>query len=297
MSIAAGPRGAGRIGVVGLGVMGMGMARNLARAGLDVSAFDLRPEARREAEGFGVGTTDSLGQLASGADIVFVVVLTLGQVEDVLFGAAGIAASMRAGSVVVVCSTIGPAIRGLAGRCDELGIHLVDCPITGGRAGADSGGLTLIVSGAAEAISTCQTAFEAISATMFVVGDQTGLGQAAKAAVQSIVTAVAVAAAEGVAIATAAGVQPALMAQVLQASVVQSPFLKTAVDNIVAERFAGTGTPLALMNKDIAIVAQTAALAGVAAPLAGAMGDILGRALKQFEGEDIWSLVKLGPDA
>ncbi|MFC9461798.1 NAD(P)-dependent oxidoreductase, partial [Streptomyces sp. NPDC056983] len=129
-----------RVGVVGLGAMGLGMARSLRSAGYDVGVHDLRPEVAAGFARDGGTAFASPAELAAEVDVLIGVVVNAAQVESVLFGDGGAAERLRPGSVYVMCSTVDPDwSAGLEGRLGELGVLYVDAPISGGAVRAAAG--------------------------------------------------------------------------------------------------------------------------------------------------------------
>ena len=130
--------------VVGLGNMGMGMAKNLLAAGFAVSGFDLRPERGKLLADLGGAAVTSLAELAA-ADAVFVMVMSGAQVMDVVAGEGGLMQSLKAGASIIVTATIEPAeMRAVGSAIAGTGINLIDSPVSGGKFGAEAGTLTMM---------------------------------------------------------------------------------------------------------------------------------------------------------
>jgi L-threonate 2-dehydrogenase len=143
-----------RIGFIGLGAMGGGMAANLVRAGFVVAGCDRRQEPIDALVKAGGRAATSPAAAAKDARLLFVMVVNDAQVEDVLFGQDGALEALARGSTVVLSSTVPAAfVRDLAGRLTGHGIHLLDAPVSGGAAGAEGGTLTIMASGTAEAFA------------------------------------------------------------------------------------------------------------------------------------------------
>src|SRR5699024_7252575 len=124
-----------RIGVIGLGAMGMGTATALLARGLAVTGCDLSVAARRVFENEGGRCVDTPAALATHCNIVLLVVVNADQVEQVLFGEQGLAANLAPGSVVLQCATVAPRIaRRIGERLEEAGLEMLDAPISGGAA-------------------------------------------------------------------------------------------------------------------------------------------------------------------
>ena len=124
-----------RVGVVGLGAMGSGIARSLRRAGLTVHVYDVRAEAAAAFAAEGGVACATLAEMARACDVIVSVVVNAQQTEAVLFGDGGLAGELQPGSVFVMCSTVDPNWSvALEARLQALGLHYLDAPISGGAA-------------------------------------------------------------------------------------------------------------------------------------------------------------------
>ena len=146
------------VGVVGLGNMGAGLARNLMSAGFDVRGWDIlgdKVEAHKAAGGIGCGSPAEVGD---GAEAVFIMVMNGDQVKEVIFGDQGLATTLAKGSVILISATIHAheAVE-IAKDLDGSGYHLIDTPVSGGRPGADGGTLTLMAAGSDAAFKAAQS--------------------------------------------------------------------------------------------------------------------------------------------
>ena len=132
-----------KIGFIGLGNMGMGMAKNLLRKGFPVKGFDLREEVRNELKQYGGIPVNSAGETAEGTDVVFIMVLNGQQVIGIIEG--GFTEKLKKGTTVIISATIG---RSYVKEAEKLlvaaGAEVMDVPVSGGKSGAHSGTLTLM---------------------------------------------------------------------------------------------------------------------------------------------------------
>ena len=206
-----------RIGFIGLGAMGFGMAASLCRAGFAVTGYDLREEALERLVERGGARALSPAEAARGARLLFVMVVNDAQVEAVLFGGQGAAATLPAGVTVVLSSTV-PAgfVRDLAARLGELGLHLLDAPVSGGAVAAANGELTVMASGPPEAFEAADPALEACARKVYRLGDAPGIGSSVKAVNQLLAGVNLVTAAEGMAFGTALGADPKVLYEVIR---------------------------------------------------------------------------------
>src|SRR5262245_58801606 len=189
----------GTVGLLGLGEMGLPMASRLVQAGWRVVAYDVREEALARAVAAGVQRAGSPAEVARTVDRTIVsIVRTLPQTEAVLFGADGLVSATRSPLDVAVMSTLNPAAMAkLAERAAVHGLTLVDAPVSGGRAGAERGTLSIMQAGEAAALQRIQPILELLGTNRFVLGERPGMGQAAKLANQIMLTASLLGVAEG----------------------------------------------------------------------------------------------------
>ncbi len=251
------------VAVIGLGSMGYGMAQSCLRGGLATQGLDVNSDAvaRFAAEG---GTELARGDL----DAVVVVVLNAAQTEDVLFGSDGVVADLREGAVVLACATVPPDFaRDMATRCGEHGVHYLDAPISGGSVKATAGQLSIMASGTAEAFAAARPVLDAVSETVFELGDSAGAGSAMKAVNQLLAGVHIATMAEALTFGMTQGVSPESFVDVISKCAGSSWMLENRAPHIVA----GDYTPHSSVNiwpKDLGIVLEIAKSAGFEAPIA-----------------------------
>ena len=287
-----------RVAFIGLGTMGLPMARNLAAAGYDLVAVDVDP-ARAALLGAPVAATP-----AEAAETCEVAVLSLpspAAVEDVVLGDAGVRAGARPGFAVVDMSTGPPALaRRLALELGRLGIDSLDAPVSGGPRGAEAGSLTVMVGGSREAFAARRPLLEALGSLVVHVGPA-GAGQAAKLCNNLIAGATMVAIAEACAVAAREGIDPAVLYRLLTSSMGDSRVLRTRfpVEGISPDHPASRDYEplfaLDLMAKDLDLALELAGAHGVEAPVATASRDRYRAAQKQGAGALDYSAVYAAP--
>jgi 3-hydroxyisobutyrate dehydrogenase len=206
-----------KIGFVGLGAMGFGMAVSLCRAGFTVTGHDVRQEAMDRLVARGGARAATPAEAVRAASLLFVMVVNDAQVDAVLFGAGGAAAALPAGATVVLSSTV-PAgfVRELAARLGERGLHLLDAPVSGGAVAAVKGELTIMASGPAAAFEAADAALEACAKKVYRLGDVPGIGSGVKAVNQLLAGVNLVTAAEGMAFGAALGADPKVLYEVIR---------------------------------------------------------------------------------
>lgn len=263
-----------KVGVVGLGSMGFGIATSLLRAGHDVHGADIDADAVRRLQAEGASTEDAVSA-ASELDALVVVVLNAAQAEEVLFGGKGIADRLTRGAVLLLSVTVAPDYaRRVAERCEARGVHFLDAPISGGSAKAAQGKLSVMASGTAEAFAAARPVLEAMAEKVFELGDRAGAGSAMKAVNQLLAGAHIAAMAEAMTFAMTQGIEPATFMKVIPDCAGTSWMLENRGPHIVA----GDYTPHSAVDiwlKDLGIVLDVARASKFSAPITAA-------ALQQF---------------
>lgn len=252
-----------RCGVVGLGDMGSGLAKNLIAKGLQTAGFDLSEQRMAAFTGMGGQAAESPADVGRQADVVFVMVMTGDQAKAVILGD-GLASTLQSGSVVVLSATIRAAeAREIAESLAGSGIDLIDSPVSGGFPGAQGGTLTMMAAGSDAAMEKARPAMEAVSKTIHKVGTEPGMGQTVKACLQSLIGGVFSATFEAAALAAKAGVPGQVLYDVVSTSSGGSIAANTALEKIIDRQFVGTGSQISTMHKDLTISLDLARELGV----------------------------------
>lgn len=263
-----------KVGVVGLGSMGYGIAGSLLLAGHSVVGADGNPEAVARFQDDG-GLQEDLAHSAGSLDALVVVVLNSSQTEAVLFGDDGLAGKLQPGSVVLLCVTVSPEYaRGAAQRLRARGIEFLDAPISGGSVKAAQGKLCIMASGSPAAFEKAGPALAAMAEKVFELGDQAGRGSAMKAVNQMLAGTHIAAMAEAITFGMTQGIDPATFMEVIPRCAGTSWMLENRAPHVVS----GDYTPHSAVDiwpKDLGIVLDAARASKFAAPLTAA-------ALQQF---------------
>ena len=189
-----------RVGMIGLGALGLPMAANLRRADVPMRVHTRSRNAERDPNLLGAITCATPAEAAEGVDVLLLCVSDNAAVEAVLFGANGASDQLAAGSVVVDCSTIAPATAiASAQRLAQRGVHYLDAPVTGGTEGAKAGSLTVLVGGGPAALERARPVLEIIGGSIHHFG-AVGRGQQVKAVNQVLVAGSYAAVAEAMAL-------------------------------------------------------------------------------------------------
>jgi 3-hydroxyisobutyrate dehydrogenase len=206
-----------RVGLIGLGAMGLPMGRNLLKAGFDLAVWARRPEGAAEILAEGATWAASPGELAERSEAVILMVTNSPDVQELVLER-GLLAGAAPGTVIVDMSTIAPAVsRSLAESCAQRGVDFLDAPVSGGTQGAEAGTLTIMVGGNADALERVRPVLEAVGGKIFQVGPS-GSGEVIKLVNNVLVGVIAAATAEALVLGTKAGADVETMAGVVGAS-------------------------------------------------------------------------------
>jgi len=283
-----------RVGIVGLGDMGMGMARNLLKSGFQLTGFDLRDARLAELEKEGGTPASNCRIVGESSDTVFVMVLNGQQVNQVIFGDDGLAKGLKPGSTIAISATIHPSeVKELEAPLTEMGIHLIDTPVSGGKSGADDGALTMMTAAKADVLEENRQVLDAVSKVVFHVGEEIGQGQTVKAALQALIGTTFAAVFESLVLGASAGVKGETMYEVFGSSGVSSPLFKGCSKLIMERKFKDTGSQIATMYKDLGITMNLAKETGAAMFATAAAYELFRSGISLFPDEDNWSIVKM----
>lgn len=250
-----------RVAFLGLGIMGRPMAANLVKAGHEVTVWSRTPGKTVE----GSQSASSPAEAARGAEVVWLCVSDTKAVENVLFGPQGVQESLAQGVTVVDSSTISPsATRNFAERVRTRGAEYVDAPVTGSKAGAESGTLIFIVGGEEAAIEHLKPLFAAMGKQFFRMGE-TSKGQAAKLVMNLQIALIYEGFSEALTLATKLGVPAETLLPLVQASMVRSGVVDYKAPFVMKRDFS-PNFPLRLMHKDLRLALEAAKEARVKLP-------------------------------
>jgi 3-hydroxyisobutyrate dehydrogenase len=262
------------VALLGLGIMGSGMARNLIKAGFPLTVYNRTRAKAEPLAALGAVVAASPGEAAASADIVIAMVGDDLASRTVWLGEGGALAVAPANAVLVECSTLSLEwVRELAGRCAELGLDFLDAPVTGSKDAAESGALKLMVGGEAAALERARPALEAFSAKMIHFGPS-GAGALIKL-INNLMAATQVAVlAEGLNLAEQGGLDMALVVPFLINAAPGSPVVKGKAARIAARDYADTQFALRWMHKDVTYAMRAADEFGVPMPTLAAAREL-----------------------
>lgn len=254
-----------RVGLIGTGLMGKPMARNLMRAGFDLTVYNRTRARTADLEGEGARVADSPAELARRCEVVITIVSDTPDVRQVLLGEGGVADGLQRGGIVIDMSTISPqATCEMAGDLERRGLEMLDAPVSGGERGAIDGTLSIMVGGKREVFDWCRPVFEAMGRKLVHCGGH-GQGQIVKLCNQIAAASTLMAAAEAVTFAKKAGVDPQVMIEAVGAGAAGSWLINNLGPKMASHDYA-PGFMVKLQQKDLRLVMSAASQLGVTLP-------------------------------
>ena len=247
-----------QIALIGLGKMGLPMARCLIAAGFDVRGFDISRAALDDLATAGGSPCLSVEEAVDGAAIVITMLPDGQSVRETILPGGNLLPSLDSGTLVIDMSSSEPTMtRALGEDLSAQGVHLIDAPVSGGVARAVSGDLTIMAGGRDEDIDVAGPIFEALGRTVYRTGSL-GTGHAMKALNNYVSGAGMIAAMEALIVGRAFGLDPALMVDILNVSTGRNNTTEVKLKQFVLSEAYNSGFDLSLMAKDIGIAAGLA---------------------------------------
>lgn len=286
------------IAFIGLGHMGLPMARNLLKAGFNLQVFDLVQRAMDELAAEGAQAASSALEAVQGAQVVISMLPASRHVEGLYLGADGLLAALKPGTLVLECSTIAPEVaRSVHAAAHERGIELLDAPVSGGTAGAAAGTLTFMIGGPATTLTKAQPFFQVMGKNIFHAGPE-GAGQVAKVCNNQVLAVQMIATAEAMAMGVANGLEPAVLAEIMRQSSGGNWTLEKynpwpgVMENAPASKGYSGGFMAELMAKDLGLAQQAAQNSGSSTPMGALALQLYRLLLKQGKGKQDFSVVQ-----
>lgn len=253
-----------KLGFIGLGAMGAGIAHNLARAGHDLTVFDLRAESTQPLREAGASVAASIADLGRVADVVFTSLPGPKEMQAVGLGEGGLLGAMRPGSTWVDFTTNAPTVvRDVAARLQESGIALLDAPVSGRPEGARSGKLAIYVGGEGAVFERMKPILDAVGDKILHVGP-IGAGNTAKLVHNLISLVTRMALAEGISLGVKAGLDPLELWHALrQGAIGRQRTFDVLGDQYLQSRYEPASFALRLAHKDFTLALDLAHELGV----------------------------------
>jgi 3-hydroxyisobutyrate dehydrogenase len=269
-----------RVAVLGTGIMGAPMARNIAAAGHEVRAWNRTRERAEPLAQHGATVAGTPAEAVDGADVVVTMLSDGAAVEAVVADL-----PFPDGSVWAQMSTVGvEAIERLSARAAEAGVPIVDAPVLGTRAPAEQGQLTVIAAGPPDARERCAPVFDAVGARTVVLGDEPGAATRMKLVLNAWLLALVEGLAESVALAEGLGVDPAGFLEIIDGGPLGPAYAKMK-GTMMIERSYEPSFSLALAAKDARLALDAADASGLDLPALRAIRAQLEKAVEQGHGD------------
>ncbi len=272
-----------KIGFVGLGIMGRPMALNLKNGGHDLIVPD-RASLTDEIRAAATVVADATAAAAA-SDVVILMVPDTADVEAALFGANGVAAGLKPGTLVIDMSSISPAAtKAFAARINVLGCDYLDAPVSGGEVGAKAASLTIMVGGPDAAFARAKPLFDLMGKNITHIGSENGTGQTCKVANQIIVALNIQAVAEALVFASRAGADPAKVRGALMGGFASSRILEVHAERMLNGTF-NPGFRIRLHQKDLNLALSSAKDLGLSLPNTAIAQQMFSSCVAQGAGE------------
>jgi len=281
-----------KVGFIGLGSMGSGMARNLVKAGHMVTVFNRTRSRAEELRSSGAVIAESPAQAASGVEAVITMVADDHALEDVVFGKGGMLQALPPGAIHIGASTISVALsRRLTTAHQDKGQHYVAAPVFGRPEAAAAAKLFVVAAGDARQIERCRPLFDAMGQKTFIAGEEPAMANVVKVAGNFLLTTVIEGLAEAFALARKSKVDAAQLLEILTASLFPAPVYKNYGAMIAAEKFEPASFKLRLGAKDNRLVLAAAEEAAVPMPMASLVRDQFLAAMAQGMADADWAAI------
>jgi len=271
------------VGMIGLGLMGTAMSRNLMAAGYAVAGYDVLPDQIQSLVSGGGRAAGSAAEAAKQGDIAITALPSAAIVEAALLGLGGVAEAARPGLVVLEMSTVAPETsRKVARRLADAGIAMLDAPVSGTSAMVARRDCIIMVGGERAVFDRCRPVLDALSRRAFYIGPS-GAGAQLKLVTNLIMGVNSLATAEGLALGIKAGLDPRLMLQVLQESAAGSRMLEVRGPLMVDRQYEAQ-MKIEMFLKDISLILENGQQLKMPLPLAAAMQQMFTAAYNEGRG-------------
>lgn len=239
-----------KLGLIGLGIMGKPMARNLLKAGYDLTVYDINKGPVKEVVEAGAREAADVREIGANCDIIMTMLPDSPHVKSVVLGEGGLIGTIREGSVFIDMSSINPvASQEISAELEKKGVKMLDAPVSGGEPKAIDGTLAFMVGGPQDVFDKCKPILEAMGSSVVRCGD-IGAGNTTKLANQIIVALNIAAVSEAFMLAEKAGVDPQLVFEAIRGGLAGSTVMEAKAPMIMAGNFK-PGFKIDLHIKDL----------------------------------------------
>ncbi|MGB3681829.1 MAG: 2-hydroxy-3-oxopropionate reductase [Rubrobacteraceae bacterium] len=274
----------GKVGFVGLGIMGMPMARNLMEAGYELVVYNRSRGKVEELSAEGAEAAETLKEVTNKCDTIITMLPGPPEVREVVAGEDGLLVGTREGTLIVDMSTSSPILaRELANIAGEKGVGMLDAPVSGGDEGAREGSLSIMAGGPEEDFGRAKPLFEVMGETIVHVGEH-GAGQTVKACNQIVVALTIEAVSEALVLGSKAGVEPAKTLEALSGGLADNKVMRMKGEKFLSGDFTPGGKSK-FHHKDLGIALAAAREYGVALPVTVMVDQMFGSLLAKGRGD------------
>ncbi len=280
------------IGFVGLGAMGLPMAKNVIKGGHRLfTAIHRRAAPGSELKALGAAICSTPQEVAQRSEIVITIVPADREVEEVVFGAAGVLQGLSKGKTLIEMTTAAPAtMRRVATALSQKGVDVLDAPVSGGTVKAATGELTIIVGGNPSVLQRCKPVLQTMGTSIYHVGD-VGAGKVVKMVNQLMAAVHMAVLGEAFALGVKCGAEPKTMAEVIRNSSGYSRMVDARLPDFVMKDAFQPGFTLDLMKKDVNLALEAARETNVPLYLGGIVGQVFTSASAAGAGAKDFSFV------
>ena len=267
-----------KVGFIGLGNIGMPMAKTLLTAGFDLTVLNRSQGKVEEMVALGAKAASSIAEIVETTDTLLACLPDEPTVEQVFLGADGIVANARSGQILVDHSTGGPATsQKIAEAASLIGARFLDAPVSGGAERATQGKLSIMVGGDRSVFEESLPVFQAMGSNVVHVG-ASGMGNVFKIVNNAVLITNIVVAAEGFNLGVQLGADPQALLDIISKSTGQSFAIDYIASSLLSRDFvASDGPPMRLVLKDVSLARQAASEVGVSMPTSGVAFELFER--------------------
>lgn len=263
-----------KIGLIGLGIMGKPMAKNILKAGHPLMVYDINRAAMDEVAAAGAQPAKDNREIGASCDVILTMLPNSPQVKEVMLGEGGVIETIQEGAVFIDMSSINPlASKEIAAALEKKGVKMLDAPVSGGEPKAIDGTLSFMVGGEAEVFETCKPLLETMGSSVVRCGG-IGAGNTTKLANQVVVALNIAAVSEAFMLAEKAGVDPQLVFEAIRGGLAGSTVMNAKAPMIMEGNFK-PGFKIDLHIKDLNNALETGHSMGSPLPLTAAVMEML----------------------
>ncbi len=263
-----------KIGLIGLGIMGKPMAKNILKAGHPLMVYDINRAAMDEVVAAGAQPAKDNREIGASCDVILTMLPNSPQVKEVMLGEGGVIETIQEGAVFIDMSSINPlASKEIAEALENKGVKMLDAPVSGGEPKAIDGTLSFMVGGEAEVFEACKPLLETMGSSVVRCGG-IGAGNTTKLANQVVVALNIAAVSEAFMLAERAGVDPQLVFEAIRGGLAGSTVMNAKAPMIMEGNFK-PGFKIDLHIKDLNNALETGHSVGSPLPLTAAVMEML----------------------